>query len=90
MEARLEFLERAYEGFVAIKEEIHEMRNLMESEKYESQRQIDQLLETVRGLTTQNDNIGYVTQSSQFWIVERSGRPQKWNSGTVFSGMTAI
>lgn len=42
-------------------EKIHEIRNLMETEKYESQRRIDEQLETVLGLTIWNDNIGYGT-----------------------------
>lgn len=65
MEAKLEFLERSCESFVATKEKIQEMRNLIETKKYQSHHWIDKLFETVCGLTLRNDNLGYGT--SVFW-----------------------
>jgi hypothetical protein len=38
MDARIEFLERAYEGYMAIQKENQELRQLLEAEKFESQK----------------------------------------------------
>jgi hypothetical protein len=37
MEQRVEFLERSYEGFKATRDEVQEMRWILEAKKFESQ-----------------------------------------------------
>lgn len=46
-------------GTWATREVIQEMRRLLEAEKIENQRQMGELLETVRGLMNNNDHQHY-------------------------------
>jgi len=51
MEARLEFLERAYEDYRATREEVKNLQQQLEVQQAEAQRRVEELSETVNGLS---------------------------------------
>lgn len=55
MEARLEFLERAYEDYRATSEEVKNLRQQLEVQQAEAQRRVEELTETVNGLSIRRE-----------------------------------
>jgi len=51
MEARLEFLERAYEDYRATSDEVKNLRQQLEVQQAEAQRRVEELSEIVNGLS---------------------------------------
>lgn len=99
MDARIKFLKRAYEGYMAIRKEIQELQRLLEAEKFESQRRIEELLETVRGMILHNEHDqfhrgNYFGNGDGNGVREdfKSGSKQKWQKLTIpiFDGEDAF
>jgi len=55
MEARLEFLERAYEDYRATSDEVKNLRQQLEVQQAEAQRRVEELSEIVNGLSIRRE-----------------------------------
>ena len=55
MDARVEFLERGFEGLLAMRENWEKSHEEDRQEPLEIHRQLNELVETVRGITTRSD-----------------------------------
>ena len=55
MDARAELLERGFEGLLAMRENWEKSREEDRQERLEIRRQLNELVETVRGITTHSD-----------------------------------
>lgn len=61
IDARVEFLEHSYEGFITTHEALQELRRMFEEERLqrtEIRRQIGELIETVRGMSNSGGHAG--------------------------------
>lgn len=106
MEAIIEFLERAYEGYMATHEELHEIRQvievekietrrILEEERFKTRRPIGELINTVGRLTRKINHPEGSHNCGGNGIGDNDGcrnRDERWQKLeiTIFSGEDAL
>lgn len=95
MEARLEFLERAYHDYMKTRDEVQDLRLQLETEKIEAQRRINELQETVRGLTLTHSSPSqehHQADSNNGYHTEQRAPEERWRklSIPIFDGDDAF
>lgn len=93
MEAQLEFLERTFEGYMATRDEIAELRQMIETERTESQCRTTEVLDTLRRLSlNSHQNSHFVGESSGAHQGIQNPQEQKWQklSIPIFEGDDAF
>jgi hypothetical protein len=95
MEARLEFLERAYHDYMKTRDEVQDLRLQLETEKIEAQRRINELQETVRGLSLTHSSPSqehHQADSNNGYHTEQRAPEERWRklSIPIFDGDDAF